>query len=243
MLGLAEQAPPTRSPSWRDEVAVIGFDEDVYKVARAAAESHRVTVGALPQVQQMVQMVAGAEVLKVARAAAESHRVTVGALPQVQQMVQMVAGAEVYKLARTLPNLQKLAIPTVLDTQRIAEVARSILATITVPAEAAMDEGVVRAVGAVSGRAPLLPGLANPWQQVRSWDLKDWVLLVLTMVTVLIMVAQLRSPACLTPQEVEQIIRSVQENATTSSMTPPSTTVSPSTTKPSTTKPSTSTVP
>jgi hypothetical protein len=192
----------------------------------------------------MVETASGAKMQELARTMVGAQRM-VEPLVQMQKMVETASGAKMQELARTVLDLHGLAIPTPLDTQRVAEVARSLLATMAASAEAAMDEGAVRPAGAVSGRTPLFPGLANPWQQVRNWDLAQWIALILTVVTIMLAVAQLRPSGGLTPQEVEQIIRSVQEHATTSSVTPPSTTkpststVAPCTTKPSHPKPST----
>jgi hypothetical protein len=67
------------------------------------------------------------------------------------------------------------------------------------PAEPTTDGGLASAAGALPGNAPLFPGLANPWQEVRNWELQVWVGFFLTVVTILLAVAALRASGGLTP--------------------------------------------
>jgi hypothetical protein len=165
---------------------------------------------------------------------AETRRTTIAPLHQIQQVIESAAGAQIQEMVRIL-LVQRLEIRPLLDTQRMAEIAQGVLESrITGSAEPGTDGGLASAAVALPANAPLFPGLANPWQQVRNWEVRDWVAFFLTVVTILLAVAQLRAPGGLTPQEIEHIIRSVQENASTSSTTPTPTAVPPSTRKVST---------
>ena len=177
-----------------------------------------------------------ADMYRTVRSMAEAHRrTTILPMLQVQEAIEAAAGAQIQEMVRTLV-VHRFEVRPLLDTQRMAEIAQGILeSSIAGPGEPTTDGGLASAAVALPGNAPLFPGLADPWQQVRNWELQVWVGFFLTVVAILLAVAPLRAPRGLTPQEVEQIIRSVQESARISSTTPTSTTVPPSTTTSSTT--------
>jgi hypothetical protein len=218
---------------------VIEFNADKYRMSRAMAEAHRRTA-VLPmlQIQEAVERVARGPVQEMVSSMAEAHRRT-AVLPtlQIQEAVEAAAGAQIQEIVRTL-LVHRFEVRPLLDTQRMAEIAQGILeSNIAGPGEPTTDGGPASAAVALPGNAPLFPGLASPLQQVRNWKLEVWVGFFLTVVTILLAVAALRAPRGLTPQEVEQIIRSVQESARISSTTPTPTTVPPSTTMTSSTTP------
>jgi hypothetical protein len=223
---------------------VIEFNADKYRMSRAMAEAHRLTA-VLPmlQIQEAVERVARGPVQEMVSSMAEAHRRT-AVLPmlQIQEAIEAAAGAQIQEMVRTL-LVHRFEVRPLLDTQRMAEIAQRILeSNIAGPGEPTTDGDPASAAVALPGNAPLFPGLANPWQQVRNWELQAWVGFFLTVVTIVLAVAALRAPRGLTPQEVEQIIRSVQESARISSTTPTPTTVPPSTTTTSSTTPAPTTV-
>jgi hypothetical protein len=212
---------------------VIQFNADKCRMSRAMAEAHRRTV-VLPmlQIQEAVEGVTRGPVQEMVSSMAETHRRTV-VLPmlQIQEAIEAATGAQIREMVRTL-LVHRFEVRPLLDTQRMAEIARGILESgIVGPGAPTTDGGPASAAVVLPGNAPLFPGLANPWQQVRNWELQVWVGFFLTVVTIVLAVAALRAPRGLTPQEVEQVIRSVQESARISSTTPTPTTVPPSTTK------------
>jgi len=214
---------------------VIEFNADMYRMLRSMAEARRTTVLPVLQIQEAMERVVGGPVQEMVSSMAEARRTTVLPVLQIQEAIEAAAGAQIQEMVRTLV-VHRFEVRPLLDTQRMAEIAQGILeSSIAGPGEPTTDGGLASAAVALPGNAPLFPGLADPWQQVRNWELQVWVGFFLTVVAILLAVAPLRAPRGLTPQEVEQIIRSVQESARISSTTPTSTTVPPSTTTSSTT--------
>jgi hypothetical protein len=209
------------------------------EMVNSVFKAQRTTIAPVLQVQQVMERAARGPVQELISSMAETRRTTILPVLQVQQAIERAAGAQIQEMVGTLLT-QQIEVRPLLDTQRMAEIAQGILESSTTdPGEPTTDGGLASAAVALPGNAPLFPGLANPWQQVRNWELKDWVGFFLTVVTILLAVLALRAPRGLTPQEVEQIIRTVQESARTSSTTPTATTVAPSTTTSSTTPAST----
>jgi hypothetical protein len=205
------------------------------EMVNSVVKAQQTTIAPVLQVQQAIEATARGPVQEMIDSMAEARRTTIMPVLQVQQAIEATAGAQIQEMVRTL-LVHRFEVRPLLDTQRMAEIAQSILeSSIAGPGEPTTDGGLASAAVALPGNAPLFPGLANPWQQVRNWELQVWVGLFLTVVTILLAVAALRAPRSLTPQEVEQIVRIVQESARTSSTTPTPTTVPPSTTTSSTT--------
>jgi hypothetical protein len=89
--------------------------------------------------------------------------------------------------------------------------------------------------GSASARAPLLPGLADPWGQIRNMQLKDWIPIWISLVGLLLAWMALHPQSCLSPEEIEQVVRTVQAGVTTTSVTSPTTKAPTTTTPPPTT--------
>jgi hypothetical protein len=92
--------------------------------------------------------------------------------------------------------------------------------------------------GATSARPPLFPGLADPWGQIRNMQLKDWIPIWIGIVGLILAWMALHPGPSLGPQEIEQLVRRVQEGlqtpgpATTTTRPATTTTVPPATTTP-----------
>ena len=171
-------------------------------------------------------------VMPVAKVLADVQKLTIRPLPD-PKLIRFPTGAET--VAKVLADVQKLTIRPLPDPKLVADLVLTMLGTtLLVPEEAATDGGLAGAVAAP--KLPLLPGLANPWQQVRYWEVKDWLAFVAFVLAIVSTVLALRPPAGLIRADVEDIIRTVQESARTASTTSctnsPSTTVSPSSTRP-----------
>jgi hypothetical protein len=198
-------------------------------------EARKTAIVPLLQVQEAIEAAARGPLHEVITTWAKAQEITITPLVQAQEAIEAAAGARFQEMVRTLV-VQRWEIRPLLDAQRMAEIAQGVLESEAVGSgESTTDGGLANAAVALPGNAPLFPGLANPWQQVRNWELKVWVGFFLTVATILLAVAQLRGSAGITPQEVERIIRSVQESAWTSSTTSTSTTAPPSTSTYSTT--------
>jgi hypothetical protein len=79
-------------------------------------------------------------------------------------------------------------------------------------------------------RAPLLPGLADPWGQIQDMQVKDWLPIWISLVGLILAWMALHPKPCLGPEEIEQVVRTVQVGLTTTSTTAPPTTKGPTTT-------------
>jgi hypothetical protein len=204
---------------------VIEFNADMYRMLRSMVEARRTTVLPVLQIQETMERVVHGPVQEMVNSMVEARRTTVLPVLQIQQAIEAAAGAPIEEMVRAL-LIQRFEVRPLLATERMAEIAQGILeSSIAGPGEPTTDGGLASAAVALPGNAPLSPGLANPWQQVRNWELQVWVGFLLTVLTILLAVAALRAPRGLTSQEVEQIIRSVQESVRISSTTPTPTTV------------------
>jgi hypothetical protein len=202
-------------------------------------EAQHTTIAPLLQVQQAIEAAARGPLQEMVTSWVKAQETTIAPLLQVQEAIEAAAGARLQEMVRTLV-MQRWEIRPLLDAQRMAEIAQGVLESGTTGSgESTIDGGFANAAVALPGNAPLFPGLANPWQQVRNWELKVWVGFFLTVATILLAVAQLRGSGGITPQEVEQIIRSVQESAWTSSTTSAPTTAPSTTTRSTTSAPTT----
>jgi len=56
-------------------------------------------------------------------------------------------------------------------------------------------------------RAPLLPGLADPWGQIQDMQVKDWLPIWISLVGLILAWMALHPKPCLGPEEIEQVVR------------------------------------
>jgi len=134
-------------------------------------------------------------------------------------------------VSRVLADWRKVSFGPMVDA-RLFEAALNILeTTMAVPGDA-RDGGVASVAVAIPGSVPLFPGLTDPWQQIRHWDLKDWIAflgLIVAIVGILVVVGQPRPQAVIAPEDVERIMRIIQqENGRTTSTVTPTTSNAPS---------------
>jgi hypothetical protein len=207
-------------PLWDDEkmrqtmAAAAGLD----KVAKMVADTQRVRMRPLFDTKKLVGPMFGGELQRIAQAMTDAHRVRMRPLWDDEKMRQtMAAAAGLDKVAKMVADTQRVRMRPLFDAQGMVEVAQSILeTTIAVPSNATMGDSAPAPVS-VPAKAPLFPGLANPWQQVRHWDLIDWIVFINLIVAIAaIWVAMERSrPEIKAPENPGKIIRTVPENANT----------------------------
>jgi hypothetical protein len=124
-------------------------------------------------------------------------------------------GGEFQRIAQGMAAAYRVPVRPMFDLQSVVEVAQGIVdATIAVPSNATTGSLTV-VDGSVPAKAPLLPGLMNPWQQVRCWDLQAWITFLAFLVAVaglLVAMEQSRPHVGLTPEDLEKVIRIIQEH-------------------------------
>jgi hypothetical protein len=166
----------------------------------------------------------------VERSLAEARSVAVRPVDTSRLMLGL---GEVGKVSRMLAEARSVAVRPV-DTSRLMRSMVEALETAMVVTAAAADGGVASAAVVAPGSAPLFPGLANPWQQIRHWDLQDWITfitLILTAVGIVLTVEQERFQSRIGPEELERITRIIQQSGGTTTTVVPTTSSPPSTSK------------
>ncbi|HEY3023334.1 MAG TPA: hypothetical protein VGK11_06855 [Actinomycetota bacterium] len=161
------------------------FGGELQRAAQAMAEAHRASMRPAFDASKMIraglggekmgQMMAAAGLDKIAKIMADSYQVRVPLLFDTQKLVGPMFGGELQRIAQGMAGAYRVPVRPLFDVQGVAEVAQSILdAAIAVPSKA--TTGTLTVVdGSVPAKARLFPGLMDPWQQVRCWDLQDWI--------------------------------------------------------------------
>jgi hypothetical protein len=167
--------------------------------------------------EKMRQTVAAAAGLdKMAKIMADRVRVRMRPLFNTQKMVGPMFGGEFQRIAQAMADAYRAPPRPLLDAPGVVEVAQSIMdATIAVPNNATTGSLAV-VDGSVPAKAPLFPGLMNPWQQVRYWDLQNWFTVLGFLVAVaalLVAMGQSCPQVGLSLKDLEKAIRVIQENA------------------------------
>jgi hypothetical protein len=76
-------------------------------------------------------------------------------------------------------------------------------------------------------REPLFPGLVDPWQQIRHWNLATWIAfvgVVATIVGILVTMGQARPQEGIGAEDIERIIRIIEQHPSPTSTAVPTTT-------------------
>jgi hypothetical protein len=143
-------------------------------------------------------------------------------------------GGELQRIAQGLVDAYRVPVRSAFDFQGVVEAAQDLVdATMTIPSTATAGSRTV-IEGSVPAKAPLFPGLMNPWEQVRCWDLQAWIAFLAFLVAVAaLLVTTGQSRPQLGSEELEKAIRIIQENQEPK-MRPPAPT---STTAPTRSKP------
>jgi hypothetical protein len=207
---------------------------DTSKLLQSMAQASK-TIQGMAQASKITSALAGSQASKITSALAGS-----------QKLMRIASGAEFQKAA-ALANSRKLAFTPVdtskllqgitpvdtskllqgitpVDTSKLLQSVFSVLESAMMVPGAEADSGVASAAVAAPCRTPLLPGVANPWEQIRQWDLQGWIVfvtLIVTVVGVLLAAAQLRPQPGIAPEDLERIIRIIRENDRTTSTTTP----------------------
>jgi hypothetical protein len=202
------------------------FGGELQRAAQAMAEAHRASMRPALDAskaikfgvggEQMRQMMAAAAGLdKIAKIMADSNRVRMPPLFDTQKLVGPMFGGEFQRIAQGMADAYQVPVRPRFDVQGVVEVAQGIVeATIVVPSNATTGSLAV-VDGSVPAEAPLFPGLMNPWQQVRCWDLQAWIAFLTFLVAVaglLVAMEQSRPQVGLRPEDLEKVIRIIQEN-------------------------------
>jgi hypothetical protein len=226
---MAEAHRTSMRPAWDGEKMrqTMAAATGLHKIAKIMADSYQVRVPPLFDTQKLVGPMFGGELQRIAQAIAGAYRVPVPPLLDTKKLVGPMFGGEFQRIAQRMANAYR--VPA-FDIQGVVEVAQGIVdATIAVPSTA--TTGSLSVVdGSVPAKAPLFPGLMNPWEQVRCWDLQAWITFLAFLVAVaglLVAMGQSRPHAGLSPEDLEKVIRIIQENGEpkTSTAAPNSTTV------------------
>jgi hypothetical protein len=86
--------------------------------------------------------------------------------------------------------------------ERAVEIAVHVLGTATGPSGMAAAGDPTSVAVDDSGHEPLMPGLVDPWQQIRHWNLATWIA---------------RPQEGIEPEDIEKIIRIMQQSSPASS--------------------------
>jgi hypothetical protein len=195
VFGLPKQDPP---PDHRTSVRlpVIVFNVDMQRAARVVADAQRVRMRPVWDTEKMRQSMAAVAGLQSALGVvADAQRVRMRPVWDTEKMRQSMA-----------------AVVSILET------------AVVVPRDVATDAGPARVPVDIPGKTSLFPGLVNPWQQIREWDLLGWIVfltLIVTAVGIVLGVAQPRSQVGVAPEDLELILRIIQEYERTTSTTSP----------------------
>jgi hypothetical protein len=222
----AEQGPP---PDHRPSVRLPVVDNaDIHRVTRMVTETQRVRVRLPWDDQRMRQTtaVAGLDRLGKAMAAAygldrlgktmtAAHRKRMRPLFDTQELVGSMFGGEFERIAQAMADAYRAPVRPRFDVQGVVEVAQG-LADATIAVSSTATTGSLAVVdGSVPARAPLFPGLMDSWEQVRFWDLQAWITFLAFLVAVaglLVAIGQSRPQVGLSPEELEKVIRIIQEH-------------------------------
>jgi hypothetical protein len=203
----------------------IGIGGELQRAAQTMAEAHwaslrpafdtskvlRVAMGG----ERMQQMVAAAGRDKITKLMADSYRVRMPRLFDRRKLVGPVFGGEFQRIARGLADAYQVPVQSAFDFQSVVEVAQD-LVDATMMVSSTVTTGSLAVVeGSVAAKAPLFPGLMNPWEQVRCWDLQAWfafLALLVAVAGVLVAMGQSRPESGLSSEELEKVIRIVQED-------------------------------
>jgi hypothetical protein len=209
---------------------------DIHRVTRMVTETQRVRVRLPWDDQRMRQTtaVAGLDRLGKAMAAAygldrlgktmtAAHRKRMRPLFDTQELVGSMFGGEFERIAQAMADAYRAPVRPRFDVQGVVEVAQGLAdATIAVPSTATTRSLAV-VDGSVPARAPLFPGLMDSWEQVRFWDLQAWITFLAFLVAVaglLVAIGQSRPQVGLSPEELEKVIRIIQEHQEPKTSTP-----------------------
>jgi hypothetical protein len=200
------------------------FGGELQLVAQAMAGAHRASMRPALDASKVIRFGVGGEKMRQMMAAAagldkmakmmtDAYRVR--PLFDTRKLVGPVFGGEFQRIAQAMAATYRVPVRPRFDVQGVVGVAQGIVdATITVPSDATMGSLAV-VDDSVLAKAPLFPGLMNPWQQVRCWDLQAWIIFLTFLVTVaglLVAMEQSRPQVGLSPEDLEKVIRIIQEN-------------------------------
>jgi hypothetical protein len=225
-------------PLWDGEkmrqamAAAAGLD----KVAKVVADTQRMRMRPLFDTSKVVKVGLGGEFQRAAQAMAGAYRVRMPPLFDTQKLVGSMFGGEFERIAQAMADAYRAPVRPRFDVQGVVEVAQGLAdATIAVPSTATTRSLAV-VDGSVPARAPLFPGLMDPWEQVRFWDLQAWITFLAFLVAVaglLVAIGQSRPQVGLSPEELEKVIRIIQERQEPKTSTPaPNSSTAPTRSKP-----------
>ena len=191
--------------------AAAGLD----KVTKVVADTQRMRMRPLFKTSKLIKVGLGGEFQPMAQAMAGAYRVRMPPLFDTQKLVGSMFGGEFERIAQAMADAYRAPVRPRFNVQGVVEVAQGLAdATIAVPSTATTRSLAV-VDGSVPARAPLLPGLMDPWEQVRFWDLQAWITFLAFLVAVaglLVAIGQSRPQVGLSPEELEKVIRIIQEH-------------------------------
>jgi hypothetical protein len=195
----------------------VGVSGEIQRIAQAMADAQRVQMRPLWDGEKMRQTMAAAAGLdKMAKIMADSVRVRMPPLFNTQKMVGPMFGGEFQRIAQVMADAYRAPPRPMFDARGVIGVAQSFMdATMAVPSNATTGSLAVVG-GSVPAKVPLFPGLMNPWQQVRYWDLQNWFTFLGFLVAVaalLVAMGQSCPQVGLSLEDLEKAIRVIQENA------------------------------
>ena len=225
-------------PLWDGEkmrqamAAAAGLD----KVAKVVADTQRMRMRPLFDTSKVVEVGLGGEFQRAAQAMAGAYRVRMPPLFDTQKLVGSMFGGEFERIAQAMADAYRAPVRPRFDVQGVVEVAQG-LADVTIAVPSTATTGSLAVVdGSVPAKAPLFPGLMDPWEQVRFWDLQAWIAFLAFLVAVaglLVAIGQSRPQVGLSPEELEKVIRIIQEHQEPKTSTPaPNSSTAPTRSKP-----------
>jgi hypothetical protein len=207
-----------RTPPLFDTKKLVGpmLGGEVQRMAQAITGTYRMPVRPLWDGEKMRQAMAAAAGLdKVAKVVADTQRRRMQPLFDTSKVVKVGFGGEFQRMAQAMAGAYRVPVRPRFDVQGVVEVAQGLVdAAIAVPSTP--TTGSVTVVnGSFPAETPLFPGLMNPWEQVRCWDLQAWIAFLAFLVAaagLLVAMGQSRAQGGLSPEELKTAIRIIQEN-------------------------------
>ena len=210
-------------PLWDGEkirqamAAAAGLD----KVAKVVADTQRMRP--LFETSKVIKVGLDGEFQRMAQAMAGAYRVRMPPLFDTQKLGESMFGGEFERIAQAMADAYRAPVRPRFDVQGVVEVAQGLADATIAVSSTATTRSLAVVDGSVPARAPLFPGLMDPWEQVRFWDLQAWITFLAFLVAVaglLVAIGQSRPQVGLSPEELEKVIRIIQEHQEPKTSTP-----------------------
>jgi hypothetical protein len=183
--------------------AAYGLD----RLGKTMAAAQRQRMRPLFHTSKLVGPMFGGELQRSVQAMLNAYRPRMPLLLDTQKLVGRMFGGEFERIVQAMAGAYRAPVRPRFDFQGVVEVAQGLAdATIAVPSTATTGNLAVLD-GSVPAPAPLFPGLMDPWEQIRSWDLQAWITFLAFLVAVaglLVAMGQSRPQGGLSPKDLRR---------------------------------------